>query len=206
MAHCSPVDLLALHAVRLRGFVDSEGAAQRFALDPVAVDEHLLDVQARGWVSWSDFAGTRGWSLTDAGRAADEAALAGELDAVGARAEVESVHTAFLPLNALLGDAATRWQLRPTPTDAFAANSHDDAGWDARVLDDLGRVDVGLRALAPRLATRLERFAGYDTRFATALERARDDPAWVTGVGVDSCHRVWFELHEDLIATLGLTR
>ena len=28
MAHCSPVDLLALHAVRLRGFVDSEGAAR----------------------------------------------------------------------------------------------------------------------------------------------------------------------------------
>jgi len=23
---------------------------------------------------------------------------------------------------------------------------------------------------------------------------------------VDSCHRVWFELHEDLIATLGIDR
>jgi hypothetical protein len=23
---------------------------------------------------------------------------------------------------------------------------------------------------------------------------------------VDSCHRVWFELHEDLVATLGIDR
>jgi hypothetical protein len=26
------------------------------------------------------------------------------------------------------------------------------------------------------------------------------------GTGVDSCHRVWFELHEDLVATLGIDR
>lgn len=28
----------------------------------------------------------------------------------------------------------------------------------------------------------------------------------VDGLGVDSCHRVRFELHEDLLATLGLDR
>ena len=30
--------------------------------------------------------------------------------------------------------------------------------------------------------------------------------AWVDGVGVDSCHTVWMQLHEDLLATLGLDR
>ena len=58
----------------------------------------------------------------------------------------------------------------------------------------------GLRAV-------LVRFGGYDTRFAAALARAEDgDVAWVDGTDVDSCHRVWFELHEDLIATLGRSR
>ena len=32
------------------------------------------------------------------------------------------------------------------------------------------------------------------------------DPSWVDRTGADSCHTVWFELHEDLIATLGLRR
>jgi hypothetical protein len=206
MTHLSTTDLLALHAVRLRGFVDSPGAAARFGLDPAVVDEHLLDAQARGWVSWSAFAGTGGWSLTDAGRRADEAALAQELDDTAARVTVQQVHDDFLPLNARLATAATRWQLRPTQADPFAANAHDDPSWDAGVLADLARVEAGLRDLAPRLAAVLDRLAGYDERFTTALERAGREPEYVTGVGVDSCHAVWFELHEDLIATLGLTR
>ncbi|MBB2747057.1 UNVERIFIED_ORG: hypothetical protein FHR35_006936 [Microbispora rosea subsp. rosea] len=53
----------------------------------------------------------------------------------------------------------------------------------------------------------LTRFRGYDTRFAAVLARARaGDNAWVDRTDVDSCHRVWFRLHEDLIATLGLDR
>lgn len=206
MPHSSTSELLALHAVRLKGFVDSLGAARRFGLDPRVVDEHLLDAQARGWVTRSGFAGTHGWSLTDAGRAANEAELARELDETGARPAVESAHAEFFPLNAVLTDAATRWQLRPTPHDPFAENAHDDPDWDAAVLTDLGHVSGGLRAFEPRLSGRLERFGGYDDRFAAALVRAHSDPAWVAGVEVDSCHRVWFELHEDLLATLGIPR
>ncbi len=59
---------------------------------------------------------------------------------------------------------------------------------------------------AQLLAARLGRFAGYHDRFTGALARAGHDPAWITGIEVDSCHRFWFEFHEDLIATLGLTR
>src|SRR5690606_18217145 len=36
--------------------------------------------------------------------------------------------------------------------------------------------------------------------------RASADPAWITAADRESCHHVWFELHEDLIATLGLSR
>ena len=68
MPHSSTSELLALHAVRLKGFVDSVGAARRFGLDPLVVEEHLLDAQARGWVTRSGFGDSHGWSLTDAGR------------------------------------------------------------------------------------------------------------------------------------------
>ena len=206
MPHSSTSELLALHAVRLKGFVDSVGAARRFGLDPLVVEEHLLDAQARGWVTRSGFGDSHGWSLTDAGRAANEADLARELDETGSRAVVEAAHAEFLPLNAVLTDAATRWQLRPTPDDPFAENAHDDRAWDAEVLTDLGHVSGGLRAFEPRIRARLERFGGYDDRFAAALVRAHSDPAWVAGVEVDSCHRVWFELHEDFLATLGIAR
>ncbi|WP_245966848.1 hypothetical protein [Sphaerisporangium album] len=39
-----------------------------------------------------------------------------------------------------------------------------------------------------------------------AEERVTRFTAALAGARVDSCHRVWFELHEDLIATLGLDR
>jgi hypothetical protein len=46
-----------------------------------------------------------------------------------------------------------------------------------------------------------------DQDVAGTLERVRaDDTGWVDRTNVDSCHKVGFELHEDLIATLGLTR
>lgn len=38
------------------------------------------------------------------------------------------------------------------------------------------------------------------------LERIGGERGWVDRTDVDSCHRVRFELHEDLVATLGLQR
>lgn len=203
----SAPDLLTLHAVRLLGFADTPAVAARFALDPAAVHEALLDAQASGQVVRSGFADLHGWSLTERGRAHDQALLADELDRTGVRAVVDAVHDAFLPLNARLRRACTDWQLRPAATDALAANDHTDAAWDARVLADLDAVARALVPLAARLTSALARFGGYDDRFAAALRRVRAGrPAWVDGTDVDSCHRVWFELHEDLLATLGIDR
>lgn len=43
--------------------------------------------------------------------------------------------------------------------------------------------------------------------FAAARTRAEaGERAFVDRTDVGSCHRVWFELHEDLIATLGIDR
>ncbi|MBB2914409.1 hypothetical protein FHS43_005721 [Streptosporangium becharense] len=207
MTRNSPPDLLVLHAVRITGFADTPVIARRFGLDAATTQEVLLDAEAHGWVEHTAFAGTGGWSLTGRGRAENERLLAAELARVGGADEVRDVYREFLPLNALLLRACTDWQLRPTAGDRLAVNDHSDPAWDAGVLCELDGIDRALTPLADRLGSVLARFRGYDTRFTAALARARaGDGAWVDRTDVDSCHRVWFELHEDLIATLGLDR
>jgi hypothetical protein len=199
--------LLVLHSVRLTGFADTPAIARRFALAPGQTEEALQDAEARGWVQHSAFAGTAGWSLTGRGRAENELLLAAELAEVGGADVVREVYGEFLPLNAVLQRACTDWQLRPTPADALAANDHSDPAWDAGVLHKLADIDRVLTSVALRLGEVVPRFRGYDTRFSAALSRARaGETAWVDRTDVDSCHRVWFELHEDLLASLGLDR
>lgn len=170
--------------------------------------EHLLDLQAFGLVRRSSFGDTEGWSMTEAGKRENEAQLASELLLIdGARAMIDRAHAQFLPFNRLVLQACTDWQLRPTAADNFAANNHTDSEWDARIIETLTSVSEELDGLNRQLVAVLARFAGYHTRFVRALDRARSgDQNWINGTGIDSCHTVWFELHEDLIATLGLTR
>ncbi|MGZ0147962.1 transcriptional regulator [Kribbella sp. WER1] len=189
--------LLVLHAVRLLGFADTRAVAKRFELSTNQTQEALEVGEARGWVTFSSFAGTSGWSLTEEGRAENERLLKTE----GGKETVQQVYDEFLPLNALLQQACTDWQLKPTADDPLAANDHSDPAWDAGVLDELRILSGALAPLTNRLTTALQRFEGYDVRFANALHKG-----WVDRSDVDSCHRVWFELHEDLIATLGIKR
>jgi hypothetical protein len=187
---------------------DHHAVARRFGLDPAVADELLGDHEAYGWVTWSAFAGLGGWSLTDRGRAENERQLAAELhDVPGGAAVVRRVHDAFRPLNDRLLRACTDWQIRPAPGAPLARNDHADPVWDARVLAELTALAGALTPLAAELGGLLTRFGGYDTRFAAAARRAAaGDPAAVDASGAESCHTVWFELHEDLIATLGLRR
>lgn len=207
MPHDSSADLLVLHAVRILGFADAATIARRFDGDPAQAQEHLLDAEARGWTTHTDFGETAGWSLTERGKAEGERRLAAELVEARGEAVVRDVHRAFLPWNARLLRAVTDWQVRPSPHDRLAPNDHADRGWDDGVLRELDAIDVALPPLVDRLGERLTRFRGYDARFSAALVRARGGrPEFVDRTDVDSCHRVWFELHEDLIATLGIDR
>jgi hypothetical protein len=203
----SALGLLALHAVRLKGVADEQSVARRFGLEEAAATELLLDYQAFGWVTWSEFAGIGGWSLTDAGRAENERQLAAELDQAAGREAIRETYLEFLPLNERLQQACTDWQLRPTAADSLAFNDHTDPHWDRQVIDQLGAVAQGLHAISEQITAVLDRFHGYDTRFTAALHRVQaGDGTWVDRTSADSCHTVWFELHEDLIATLGAPR
>lgn len=198
---------LVLHAVRLLGFADTARVASRFGLDRAEVEESLLDFEAFGWVRRSSFADTSGWSLTEAGRTENERRLCAELEEHGARSVVADVHERFLPLNAGFLTAVTRWQTRPLPGNAMAVNDHADFRWDDRVIDTLTSLGRRMGSLNTELAGELARFDGYASRYDAALTRViRGEHHWVDGIAVDSCHLVWMQLHEDLIATLGLSR
>jgi hypothetical protein len=199
MSHHSPADVLVLHAVRILGYGDTARIAGRFGLPEDEVAEHLLDAQAHGWAAHRSFAGEGGWSLTEAGRVQGERLLAAELDGIGARAAVEEVYRDFLPLNEVVAAACTDWQLA-------AMGIGERTTTLAEAVATLAGPAAALAGLQARLTSHLDRFAGYHHRFATALSKAGDEPAWITGTDRDSCHRVWFELHEDLMATLGLAR
>jgi hypothetical protein len=203
----SPSDLLVLHAVRVMGMADPSAVARRTGLDVDVVTEQLLDDQSRGWVQRVAFADLAGWALTESGRAEGERRLADELDRTGARDAVDAAHTTFLRHNDRFLASVTRWQLRPVPGDPLAANAHDDPEWDGRVLDELADHGRRLQGVGTILAAALDRFSGYDTRYLAALERAdAGQLAWVDAPGIESCHTVWIQLHEDLIATLGVDR
>lgn len=89
----------------------------------------------------------------------------------------------------------------------MAANDHSDWRWDEQVLERLASLSRRLRPIGEQLTEALARFAGYPDRFDAALDRVgQGQERWVDEPRIDSCHTVWCELHEDLLATLGLER
>ncbi|MGH8914322.1 MAG: transcriptional regulator [Acidimicrobiia bacterium] len=207
MAIASPPELLVLHAVRLKGMADVDAVFRRFSLDRDLVEGLLSSYEARGWVQKVGFADVVGWSLTDEGRVENNHRLAAELAETGVRHSIAASHAIFLGLNQRFLPTITSWQIRPTRWDPMAANDHSDWRWDERVLEDLASLLESLGPVCETLADARARFDGYTDRFAAALDRAdHGERAWVDQPGVDSCHMVWFELHEDLLATLGIER
>lgn len=205
--HDSDAPLLVLHAVRLLGSGRTEAVAARFGLPSGQAEELLLDFEAYGWVARISFGGDNQWSLTDAGRAQNERLLAAEVDDLGVADIVVQAHAAFLPLNARLQEAVTRWQVRPMRGEPLAANDHTDHRWDEQVIDELAAVGRRLVPLGTSLAATLRRFDGYVERYARAVDRVEaGERRFVAGLGIDSCHTVWFQLHEDLLATRGVER
>ena len=116
-------------------------------------------------------------------------------------------HRAFLPLNRRLGPLMTRWQLRPTEDGPLALNDHTDLRYDDAVLGEPSRLGRDLAEVSTGLATALPRLGVHQPRVETALAHVRrGDNRWVDSPDVASLNLVWIQLHEDLLATLGLSR
>lgn len=80
------------------------------------------------------------------------------------------------------------------------------AGLVARVLDRLTDLDRRAEVVCAALSAALPRFGRYRVRLADALARARSGALEHVTDSTASYHIVWFQLHEDLLATLGIPR
>lgn len=175
--------LLALHELRVKGYVDRD-------------DERFLELEREGLARRRP----PGWTLTPDGRAAHAEAVAAE---VGPKRDaVEDAYARFREVNPALLQVCTDWQLRDG-----AVNDHTDGAYDDEVLERLGQVHDRIQPVLRDLAAALDRFAPYGERLQNALDRVRaGEYEWFTRPVLDSYHTVWFELHEDLLGTLGRSR
>jgi hypothetical protein len=165
---------------------------------------HLRSLSERGLVVL-DPGPFGGWGLTESGRITDEELARSELDGADAHAHVLGSYESFLGLNPALLDTCGAWQMRRLGSTPML-NDHTDPDYDAKVLSRLIRIDVSAQRICSDLASRLTRFGLYGTRLTTALERALGgNTASVTDT-LDSYHSVWFQFHEDLLVTLGISR
>lgn len=200
----SPLDLRVLHGLRLKGFVEAPVLARSLGLGAEAVEQQLLLAAENGFSNFRD--GTRsGWSLTAEGRKENERMLAVELDEHGLRDDVGLAYRNFLALNAGMLETCTRWQVRDLS--AQTLNDHRDPDYDNAVVAALAEIDAAVQPICAVLGSWFERFSDYGPRLAAALGQLLDGRTeWFTKPTIDSYHTVWFELHEDLLVTLGIDR
>jgi hypothetical protein len=205
MGPSSPPRLLALHGLRLKGFAEAGTVAEGAGLTEAEVEAELRALADEGLVKRRE-GRVSGWSLTPAGRSEHARLVADELEAAGARGLVRDAYRRFLALNPELLAVCTAWQLRTTDG-SQVVNDHSDPAYDEEVVGRLVAVDEGVRPIVADLAARLGRFEPYGGRLRRARERvAAGEHEWLTKPVIDSYHTVWFELHEDLLCSLGLER
>jgi hypothetical protein len=197
-------DLLVLHTLRCIGFAGCPRIAGATGLSESDVESDLIDLAVAGLVTHLP-GGFGGWGLTDAGRIADAERITGELESAGARPALTATFDGFLVLNPELLDLCTAWQLRSVDG-VMIANDHRDRLYDARVLARFAEFHERADVVCHELSSALPRFARYQTRLTEALKRADAGELGYVADDIGSYHAVWAELHEDLLATLGIPR
>ena len=141
--------------------------------------------------------------MTADGRVENERLLREELDATGERDVVQAAYESFLALNGRMLQVCTNWQVKGENE----LNDHEDAAYDAGVIDELAAIDAEVQPICASLGEVLDRLAIHAPRFSSSLAKVRaGEREWFTKPIMESYHTVWFEMHEDLLASLGIDR
>ncbi|SDF38204.1 hypothetical protein SAMN05216553_101364 [Lentzea fradiae] len=192
-----------LHALRCVGSSGVTRVAAFTGLDEAAAESELIDLAVAGFVT--HHTGFGGWALTDAGREADAGNTSAELETAGGRDALTGPFDDFLVLNPELLDLCTAWQVRSVDG-VTTANDHTDPAYDHRVLGLFADFHERASVVIKALAAVLPRFGRYESRLAGALTRAQTGELAFLADDLASYHVIWAELHEDLLATLGIQR
>lgn len=189
-------ELAVLQAVRLKGRVRPVELAATLDVGLAELDQVVAQLAAAGLL-----VAETTLRITPTGRARLAELLAEERAAVDS-AVLTAAYDDFRAVNGDFKTLVTRWQLIDgTP------NTHDDAQYDQAVLARLDTVHRRVLPIIATAATQLPRLGAYATKLCTAWDRVNaGEIAWLTRPLIDSYHTVWFELHEELIVSVGRTR
>jgi DNA-binding MarR family transcriptional regulator len=192
-------------ALRQAGIASPEVLAERLGEDPRTLGPILQSLSDEKHIDYLDGRLT-GWMLTEAGRELGEELLKAELDDTGSRAAVQVSYRQFRDLNRPFLRVCSDWQVRNIGG-LDRPNAHDDSAYDDAVFKRLSEIHIQVVVVLRSLSARLERYGWYEAAFQNALQRLNDgDRDYFTKPLKRSYHSIWFELHEDLLATLNLNR
>jgi hypothetical protein len=192
-------ELSVLQAVRLKGRVSPADLAATLGRDLGDITDVIARLAASSLLV--DGPTVR---ISSSGRARLETLLAEERKGVDPAA-MTAGYNDFRAVNADFKSLVTDWQLKGGPTGE--PNPHDDADYDAAVLERLDDVHARVLPIVEAAAAQLPRLTAYSAKLVAALDKIKaGDGAWLTRPLIDSYHTVWFELHEELILAVGLTR
>jgi hypothetical protein len=193
------MELAVLQAVRLKGRITAADLAATLSEGLDGITPTVDQLTASGLL----VDGTT-LKISPSGRARLENLLAEERQRIDSAAMAAAYHD-FRAVNADFKAMVTDWQLKGGP--AGKPNAHDDAEYDAAVLARLDDVHARAVPIIDAAATQLPRLNAYSSKLAVALGKVKaGETAWLTRPLIDSYHTVWFELHEELIGAIGLTR
>jgi hypothetical protein len=191
-------ELAVLQAVRLKGRVVPADLAATLGEEPDAISETVEQLRSSGFLVGPAL------RISPSGRARLDTLLAEERAGIDA-AVVAGAYDDFHAVNADFKALVTDWQLKGGP--AGTPNAHDDAEYDAAVLARLDEVHARVVPIIDNATTQLPRLKAYSSKLSVALHKVKaGDTTWLTRPLIDSYHTVWFELHEELIGAVGLTR
>jgi len=198
-------ELRVVHALRLKSFADTDVVAEAAGVSPERAKQVLDGLADAERVKYREGRMT-GWMLLPAGRAHGEALLAQQLDDAGRRAQLDAIYRRFLEHNQPFLGLCTDWQVRMIDG-AQVSNDHGDAEYDAMIIGRLAEADASMQPICADLGALFQRFEHYAPSFAEALAKVQSgELEWFTKPMIESYHTIWFELHEDLLASLGIDR
>jgi hypothetical protein len=189
-------ELTVLQAVRLKGRISEADLVATLDEDPADVGATLAQLTAAGLL----VAG-KALRISPEGRARLNALLAEERSGVD-QSVLATSYGDFRAVNNEFKALISDWQIKDGQP-----NSHDDAEYDAAILDRLDNVHRQVLPIIATVAALLPRLRAYAAKLNSALDKVKaGDTTWLARPIIDSYHTVWFELHEELIAASGLTR
>ncbi len=190
-------------ALRVQGVASAERAA---VASGTSVEEALSSIDALKNEGLADERAGRveGFTLTPRGAEVVDRLLAAE--GLSGDAELTGCYERFVLINERVLKLSTDWQVRREGA-VETMNDHSDPHYDASVIDRLCELHARARRCLDEIACRAPRFGPYGLRLDRCIGRlhAGDNSAF-TGLLAESYHTVWFELHQDLLLTLGLER